>query len=99
MLKRGIAIFLLIVMVGGLLVACQEDKPGYIQDKDAVKIALEDMGITEDQASAIHVHVGNYADQPCFNVYITYGSASKTYVISSISGEILSIQNGSGHSH
>jgi hypothetical protein len=32
-------------------------------------------------------------------VYITYGLTSKTYVISSISGEILSIQNGSGHSH
>lgn len=99
MFKRGIAIFLLIVMVGCMFVACEEEKSDYINEDEAIAIALKDMGITEEQASAIHVHVGTYTEQPCFNVYITYGSNSKTYVISSLSGEILSIQNGSGHSH
>ena len=98
MLKRSIALLLMIVVVFGLLVACQE-KTEYLTEAEATEIALKAMGITKAQASSIHVHVGTHSDQPCYNVYITQGSTSKTYVISTITGQILAVTDGGGHSH
>ena len=99
MTKRIIAFALLIVMVGSLLLACDSSKSGPITDEEAIAIALKDMGISEKDADAVHIHVGTHEGQPCFNVYITYGSTNKTYVIHPISGDILEILDGAGHSH
>ena len=98
MFKRSIALLLMVVVVFGLLVACQE-KSEYITEAQATDIALKAMGITKSQASSIHVHVGTHDNQPCYNVYVTQGSTSKTVVVSCITGEILTVTDGGGHSH
>ena len=97
MAKRSIAIFLLIVMVGGSLIACEEEKVGVTQE-EAVQIALKEMGITEADATSIHVHEGTHLNELCFNVYISAASGDMSYVVSRITGEILQIAEG-GHSH
>lgn len=98
MFKRIVVFALLAALLCGVLAAC-EGKKDYLTEEDAVKIAVEDMGIKTEDATSIHVHVGTHDNLPCFNVYITCKNVSKTYVISSISGEILSIQDGGEHSH
>lgn len=97
MLKRSIAIFLLIVMVGGVLIACEEKKVGITQE-EAVSIALEAMGIAEADATSIHVHEGTHLNELCFNVYISAANGDMSYVVSRIDGDILQIAEG-GHSH
>ena len=99
MLKRGIAIFLLLIMVGGMLLACGSKKSAGITSDEAVSIALADMKISRADASSVHVHEGIHSNLVCYNVYVTVGDASKTYVISKLDGSILSIQDGAGHSH
>ena len=100
MLKRSIALFLLIVMVGGLLIACTESEENtVITEDEAVQIALEDLDVATEDIASIHVHAGTYEQASCYNVYINTKSASKTYVISKQGGKILAVQNGSGHSH
>ena len=97
MLKRSIAIVLLIVLVGGLLIACEEKKVGITQE-EAVAIALDTMGITEADATSIHVHEGTHMNELCYNVYINLADGGMSYVISRISGAILQVAEG-GHSH
>jgi predicted small secreted protein len=98
MMKRSIAIVLLLVLVGGLLIACEDKKVGITQD-EAVKIALDDMGITEADTTSIHIHEGTHMNELCFNVYISTADGGMTYVVSRISGNILQIAEGGGHSH
>ena len=98
MLKRSIAIFLLLAIMGSIFVACDSKKEGITSDK-AVEIALKDMGISNDDADSVHVHEGLHDNLVCYNVYITAGSTSLTYVISKLDGEIVTIQEGAGHSH
>ena len=98
MLKRSIAIFLLVVLVGGLLIACEDEKKVGITQEEAVTIALNEMGITEADASSIHVHEGTHLNELCYNVYINLADGGMSYVISRISGAILQIAEG-GHSH
>ena len=99
MFKRIIVFALLAALLCGVLAACDEGKGDYLEEQDAVAIVLKDLGIKTEDATSIHVHVGTHDNQPCFNVYITYKGVSKTYIVSSISGDILSIEDGSGHSH
>lgn len=98
MLKRTVAIFLLVILVGGLVTACGPEKEP-ISQAEAVNIAMKDMGIDNSDSPNIHVHEGTYKNQACFNVYITVGDVSKTYVISVNGGEIMGVMNGAGHSH
>lgn len=94
--KRIIAILLLTCMALALLAAC--DTTGAIDDKKATEIALKDMGITEDQAEAIHCHVGEHDGVAGFNVYITYKGAQTAYFVHGKTGEILS-KGAAEHSH
>lgn len=96
MTKRMIAILLLTCMALALLAAC--DSTGAIDDQKATKIALKDMGITEEQASEIHCHVGEQDGVAGYNVYITYNGEQTAYFIHGKTGEILHKGAGS-HSH
>ena len=94
MAKRIIAILLLGCMALGMLAACSSD----VVDVDKAKqIALEDMGIKEDQAE-VHVHIGEQEGIAGFNVYITHDGEQTAYFIHGKTGEILSKGEGS-HSH
>lgn len=98
MLKRSIAIILLVVMVGGLMAACEPEKEP-ISEAEAVNIVMKEMGVEQSDNPSIHVHQGVQSGKEVFNVYITVGSISKTYVVAVNGGDILAILNGAGHSH
>ena len=98
MLKRIAAIVLLVMMTLGLMTACTEEKEP-ISQAEAVAIVMEDLGIDNSDNPSIHVHEGEYKDKPCFNVYVTVGEISKTYVIAVNGGDIIGVMDGSGHSH
>lgn len=95
MMKRMIAICLLSVLLCGLLVACNQDK--LISAEKAKAIALQDMGITEDQAKSVDIHPA-VGDEPMFNVYINYNGKNMEYVINALTGEIIS-KGESSHTH
>lgn len=95
MLKRIIAILLLVALTGCLLAACQEEKS--ITGQEAKQLVLKDLGVTEDQVT-IHVHNGKKGEEPCFFVYVTHEGQNLQYVIRVSDGQILSKGPGS-HSH
>ena len=96
MLKRIVAVILLVAMLGCLLAACEE-KDKSITGLQAKQMVLTDLGLTEDQAS-VHVHNGAASGEPCYLVYVTYGDQTLEYVIRIADGQILSKGAGS-HSH
>ena len=98
MLKKSIAVLLLVAILGGMLVACDEQAQGITSEK-AVEIALADMGVSSDEVDSVHVHEGVYDKQVCYNVYITADGESLTYVVNKLNGDILNIQEGAAHSH
>ena len=98
MLKKVIAVFLLVAIFGAMFVACESKNKGITSD-EATKIALTDMGISESDAESIHVHEGMHDNLLCYNVYITADGVSMTYVVSKLDGSILSFGEGEGHSH
>lgn len=95
MTKRIAALLLLVCMAVTLLAACNTNDA--IDTEKAKQIALEDMGITEDQAD-VHVHIAEHEGVACFSVYITYNGAQTEYLIHGKTGEIVSKGAGS-HSH
>ncbi len=94
MLKKIIALLLMLVIVCGVLAACGESRQ--ISATRAQKIALEDMGIKAKQAT-VHVHPEHKDEGTYFNVYITYNGENIAYVISN-TGEIVT-KGESQHSH
>lgn len=98
MAKRSIAIVLLIVLAGGLMAACEPAKEP-ISQAEAVNIVMKAMDVEQSDNPSIHVHQGVQAGKDVFNVYITVGSISKTYVVAVNGGDILAIFDGAGHSH
>ena len=100
MLKRSIAIILLVIMVGGLLIACDnEPEKEPISEAEAVNIVMKDLGVEQSDNPSIHVHQGTQSGKEVFNVYVTVGNVSKTDVLAVKGGDILAILDGSGHSH
>lgn len=94
MIKKIIAILLIVVISCSLFVACGETRQ--ISASRAQRIALEDMGIKTSQAS-VHIHPDHREEGTYFNVYITYNGANTTYVVSN-TGEIVH-KGAGGHSH
>ena len=96
MMKRMIAICLLSVLLCGLLVACNQDK--LISAEKAKAIALQDMGITEQQVSSLDIHPAVGDGEPSYSIYITYQGKTMEYVINALTGDIIS-KGESSHSH
>lgn len=95
MTKRIIAMVLLACMALTLLAACNTNKA--IDSDEAKKIALQDMGIKENQAE-VHVHITDYEGVASFSVYVTYEGAQTEYIIHGKTGEILH-KGAASHSH
>lgn len=94
MTKRIIATLLLVCMAITLLAACSDA----LDTEKAKQIALKDMGITEDQASAIDAHLTEYEGAASYSIYITYNGQQTEYIIHGKTGEILH-KGPSTHSH
>lgn len=100
MTKRMTAFFLILAMLAAVLCGCGNNKSSIISLEEAQKIALEDAGITADEAGEIHVHVASYEDTPCYGIYITVNGTPYEYMIAAQTGEILNISiSEGGHSH
>ena len=94
MIKRLIAILLILCVVCGTFVACAGNKQ--ITAQKAQKIALKDMGAVPS-LSQVHTHESETENGIYYSVSITYGNQSMTYVISN-TGEIVSKTEGA-HTH
>ncbi len=94
MIKRLISVLLVLVVLCSMLVACGESKQ--ITAIKAQRIALKDMGAVAD-LSQVHTHEAETENGIYYNVYITYGNQSMTYVIDNV-GNIVSKTEGA-HSH
>lgn len=95
MIKRIIAVLLLVTLVGGILAACEEKKA--INANQAVQLVAEDLKTTADKLNP-HVHEGTNKGEACYFVYITHNGESLVYVVSISSGEIVT-KGRSEHSH
>lgn len=95
MTKRITAILLLVCMAVTLLAACGSNA---IDIQKAKEIALKDMGITEEQATAVDAHLTEYEGAASYSIYITYNGAQTEYIINGKTGEILH-KGASNHSH
>ena len=96
MLKRLTAILLLACAVLTLLAACNSKKA--LTSEAAQQIALNDLGVTEEQVSDIHVHITTNDGAACYSIYVTVNGVQMEYLIHGTTGEILSSGEGS-HSH
>ena len=95
MKKRVFILALIAVMLLGLLAGCKNDGP--LTEEEAKQIVIEHSGASAREAA--NVHVENKDGAVVFNVYVTVNNKSYTYVLHATTGEILSITEGSGHSH
>lgn len=96
MKKRIISALLLVAMVLTLLAACSSNKA--ITADDAKQIVMEELGLSEEQASQMHVHIATHDGVACYSVYVTVGGVSMEYLVHGKTGEIISSGEGS-HSH
>jgi uncharacterized membrane protein YkoI len=95
MTKRIIAVLLVVCMAAVLMAACGSK---VVDIEEAKKIALKDMGITEQQATAVDAHITEHEGIASYSIYITYNGAQTEYIIHGKTGEILHKGPGS-HSH
>lgn len=97
-MKRILAIALMAILLLGLLAGCKDDGP--LTTEEVRQLVAEHSGASAREASEAHVHLAETDDGVvCFNVYITVGGKSFTYIVHSITGEFLSITEGGSHSH
>lgn len=93
-MKKVLIFLLLLALTVSLFVGCGKD---FLSDKDAQKIALEDLGIKEKDADSIHIHVGEMTEGPAYSVHVEYQGQTHEYVILAATGEILSSDIVDGH--
>ena len=92
MVKRVIALLLLVCIFGCLLGGCKNK----ITAEEAVQIVLTELGATKPDESP-HVHNSTYNGKDCFNVFVTVNGSALVYIVSD-TGEILA-HGPSSHSH
>lgn len=93
-MKKIIAIILLLAMALSLLAGCGSK---LLTSEDAQKVALKDLGIQENDADNIHVHIGNSPEGPAYQIHIEYAGQTYEYMILAATGEILSTGTVQGH--
>ena len=96
MKKNVIAIMLLVVFSLSLLAGCSQ-KIKVVTSDEAQKIALEQAGISADQAEDIHTHIVTEQGLTCYSIHITAGDNAYSFIISAADGAILSSSNEISH--
>ena len=98
-MKKKLMIFVMIAILAlGILAGCKSNEP--LTEEEAKQIVIEHSGANAREAANVHVHLGEHEDGTAvLNVYVTVNGKSYTYVLHAMTGEILSIAEGSGHSH
>ena len=80
-----------------ILAGCGSKKSDVLTAEQAQAIALEQAGLTKDQAGDVHTHIVTENDIPCFSVHISSSAGDYSYVISATDGTVISGGEGSGH--
>lgn len=97
MKKRIFVSLLAAVMLLSLLAGCGSKKSDVLTAEEAQAVALEQAGLTKDQATDIHTHIVTENGIPCFSVHITSSAGDYSFVISATDGTVISGGEGSGH--
>ena len=97
MKKHFLITLLVATMLLSLLVGCGSKKTQVITAEQAQQIALEQAGLTKDQAGDVHTHIVTENGIPCFSVHISSSAGDYSYIIAANGGEVISGGEGSGH--
>ena len=89
MAKRIITLALVAVLGLCLFAACAQASSVVTEDK-AIQIALKDAGCEAKNVAGLHVHTITHEKVPAFQIHFSHGEDDFTYVISGLTGEILS---------
>lgn len=89
MAKRIITLALLAALALCLFAACTQESSVVTEGK-AIQIALEDAKCEAKDVIGLHVHTITHGNVPAFQIHFSHGQDDFTYVISGLTGEILS---------
>lgn len=90
-MKKGLALLLMLCLLGAMLCACGGKK---ITAEEAFEIVLADLGDKAENAGEPHIHESTYKS---YNIFVPVGDEPLVYVVSD-TGEILHSGIGT-HSH
>lgn len=96
MKTRFVAILLLAALLLSVLAGCGS-KSDVVSQEKAQQIAMEEIGVTEDQVSDAHIHVTTENGIPCYSVHLTTDKGEFSVLIHAGTGEVLSSASGSNH--
>ena len=91
MKKRILSILLLTALLLTVFCACGKDD-GVLSAQEAQKIAIEELGFSEDDISDIHTHISE-GDTPGYSIHINVGDKSYSLFVDAVTGEISPIEN------
>lgn len=87
MKKRIFALCLALVMALSVLAGC--GKSGAVTEEQALKIAKEASGYSDDQITDIHAHLTAENGAPCYSIHLTTADGEFSYLIHAGTGEII----------
>lgn len=88
MKARIFALMLALAMLLCVFTACG-NSTDVLTSEQAQQIALEEAGLSADEATNIHTHIVTEDGIPCFNVHISAGDEEFSYLISAADGTII----------
>lgn len=88
MKTRLIAFFLLAALLVALFTACGSTSKVLTQE-EAQEVALKHAGLSASEAEDVHTHIVTEDGIPCYNIHITVGDLTYSYLIAANGGEIL----------
>ena len=92
MKKRFFALLVCLTMLLGILAGCGNDSD-IVSQEQAMKIALEDAGVSADQITDTHIHIMEQDGEPCYSIHFNVGSIAYSFMVSVSTGKIV----GYGH--
>ena len=90
--RKIIALLLLVVLVVSLMAGCGKKKNEPLTTEDAIALAIETVGVSEDQVADAHPHVGTIDNYPCYNIHLTLVDGTEhNVIINAVTGEVLEV--------
>lgn len=86
MKKRILSFLLLFSLLMTVFCACSKGSD-VLTSQEAQKIAMEELGITEDDVSEMHVHISE-GDTPGYSIHIDTENKSYGLFVDAVTGEV-----------
>jgi uncharacterized membrane protein YkoI len=97
MKKRLIALFLLVALALSVMAGCGSSKSDVVTQEQAQQIAIEEIGISQNQVTDAHIHVTMQDGIPCYSVHLTTAAGEYSVLIHAGTGEVLNTGSGANH--